>query len=99
MATRTADKRSSLATAERLNPWAAALKRALANDAEEPPPGWIRREQAFKLLGYRTYNGGKKAWRRMVTQGIIEVKHFRQPVGNRVMPVPFYRLASDPKTP
>ncbi len=88
-----------MAPAKRVNPWAAALQRALTNDAEEPPAGWVRRDEALRLMGYATYNGGKKAWLRMLKQGLIESKMVRQNVGNRVMPVPFYRLASDPKTP
>jgi hypothetical protein len=94
MAPRATKKRDRVATSERLNPWLEALQRAMSRDAEQVPPDWIRRDEAFRLLGYKSYNGGKKQWLRMLRTGVVERRLFRINVGTKVMPVLHYRLAS-----
>lgn len=69
------------------------MQRALDNDAEDVPAGWLRRDEILHRMGYKTYNGGKKQWLRMKRTGVMETKQFRIRVGNKVMPVPHYRVA------
>lgn len=90
MASRTTKSSERVAIAD----WLSALKSAGTGNgavADVVPPGWITRVEFERIAGCSKTQATAKLTR-LVTTGHAERRTFRIAQGNRVTPVPHYRL-------
>ena len=73
------------------NDWLAVLARASLKTADEVPEGYKTVAQIAKETG-KSNSRTNKTLREAVKQGLVETRRFNIPTGDKLYPVPHFRI-------